>query len=173
MNPLTLRTAMRDVLAAATAAYDTDAAPKVPARRYLMHGTPTWLGEQLVVWSPGLLPAGPFPLPRLRSVKSTVVPAAQLNIEVVRECWPSADGTNVRMTTPGPDQYTDAAEMSALDAATLFSAIAAKVAAGTLCPSLEGLGTADDYALSPMVPLGPLGKRFGWRLPVAVKLAVT
>lgn len=173
MNPLTLRTVMRDVLAAATAAYEAEGAPKVPALRYLMHGTPTWAGEQLVVWSPGLLSSGPFPLPKLRAVRTTIIPGAQLNIEVIRECWPVTEGTNVRQTAPGPDQWTDAAEMAALDASTLFSHIAQQITVGTLCPSLPGLRGADDFALSPMVPLGPLGARFGWRLPLAVKLAVT
>lgn len=174
MTPLSLRTVMRDVLEACRGAYAVDGAPKIPANVYLIHGTPSaWFGEQLIVWSPGLVPSGPFPLPKLRAVKTTVIPAAQINIEVIRECWPTYDTGPAHALQPGPDNYTDAAEQSALDAATIFSHIAQLVTRGTLCPSLPGVGTSEDFALSPMVPLGPIGVRFGWRLPLAVKLAVT
>jgi hypothetical protein len=169
MNPLTVRTVLRDVLQACEDAYLLPNAPALPVRRWISHGQPMWLGEQLCVWSGGLSATRPFPLPRLTAPRSTVVPGTTVMIEVVRECWPQASVTSANKATPDPSSYTSGAEAVALDAATLFAHIAQLTATGVLLPTVGTV--ASDIALQPMVAVGPTGPHVGYRWPILVKLA--
>lgn len=174
MNPTTVRTVVRDILTACIAAYGATNAPTVPANTFSSHGQAGLLpsGDYLCVWSGGLSGTHPFPLSQLGAVKSSVVPSTLITIELMRECWPAGHGSAAVKATPAASEFTDASEQLMLDEATLFSHITRLATAGTLIPSLPTINTAQDIAFSPMVPVGPLGNRVGWRWPMAVKLSV-
>ncbi len=174
MKPDTIQTVLGDILAACVAAYSDPGAPSPPSQHYISHGGPGFLakGDQLIVWSGGISATHPFPLTQLTAVKKVVVPSALISIQVMRDCWPTGNVTNVNATTPSPGEFSAAAEASALDAATIFGYIAQHATIGDLLPSLPTISTAQDIAFTPMVPVGPLGTRIGWRWPFAVKLSV-
>lgn len=174
MNPTTVRTVLRDILAACVAAYGQAGAPTIPAHRGISHGQPGMLakGDQLVVWSGGISATHPFPLTQLSAIKKTIVPSAAVTIQMMKECWPTGDANAVAAFTASSTDYTDAAEEAALHAATIFGHLAQLATTGLLIPSLPTIHTAQDVAFTPMVPVGPLGNRIGWKWPIAIKLSV-
>ncbi len=173
MNATTVRTVVRDILTACTAAFAQPNTPDPPANIFSSHGQAGGIqGEYLCVWSGGLSSTHPFPLAQLGAIKKTVVPSTLITIELMRECWPQAHASAAVKATASPDTFTAASEALMLDAATIFSYIAQHATIGDLIPSLPTIHTAQDIAFSPMVPVGPLGNRAGWRWPMAVKLSV-
>ena len=171
MNPLTVRTVLRDVIQACVDSYTHPDAPTIPHLAFVTHGQPVWIGEQLTVSSGGISSTRPFPLTRTSAVKTSVVPGTTVNIEVVRDCWPQPQVSSVSKQTVHPSRYASAAEAVAMDAATIFAYIAQRAATGILLPSLPS-STAADIALGAMVPIGPIGTKVGYRWPIQVKLAV-
>lgn len=172
MNPNVYALVLTDVLAACVDAYAQDGAPRLPKRAFTCHGQPPVEGEQLVVWSGGLSSTHPFPLAQLRAAKTTVVGSALVNIEVWRTCWPAPSASGVAAALPAPQAFTDATDVLARDAITLFGTLADLAVKGGLCPHLPGVSTASDVALGQMLPLGPQGTLAGWRWPMSVKLSV-
>jgi hypothetical protein len=172
VNPDVLPTILADVLAACAAAYTQEGAPPVPKRQFVTHGQAVASDEQLTVATGWVGPTRPFPLAQQRAVKSSVVGAALINVEVWRTCWPTAGGTNVQTTLPSPTKLQDAGLLLAADATTLFGWISTLAANGGLCPNVPGISTAEDVGLGQMVPLGPSATLAGWRWPITVKLSV-
>jgi hypothetical protein len=174
MDATTIPLVLADIMTACVAAFDPPGAPAAPARRFCSHGQqPIVEGEQLTVTCVGISSVHPFPLQGLRAIRSTVVPSAGITIEIWRTCWPTAQGSAAQRTMPNPTKLNAAALTAAADGSCLYGALARLITAGTLCPSLPLIGTADDFAISPALPLGPQAQVVGWRIPIAVKLTTT
>lgn len=173
MNGATVGTLLTDLLQSCVDAFDeVPNAPAAPVRRLVSFGEPPWYpGDTLGVWCSGLRIVSPFPLTQLRAVQSADVPAADLTILILRDCWPQPNvTTSASSSYPEPADIQAAALTAMADGSTLEAHLSMLAAKGGLFPSVPLLN--GDVALSPMVPVGPQGGHVGWRWPIAVKLAI-
>lgn len=173
MDPTSITTALGDILTACTDAFAQDGTNPAPGLMFVTHGQPITYGvDQLAIWTPGLRTTKPFPLTRLSAIRTSVIPALDITIELWRACWPLPAVSSASKQLPNATAISTATAFLDNDAATLYGHIADLATHGHLFPSLPTIGKADDVQLQTLAPLAPQGALAGWRWPISVKLAI-
>lgn len=173
MKATTVNTLLTDLLATCVDAYNViEGAPAAPSRQFVSFGEPpTYSGDQLAVWHTGYRLVNPFPLSKTSAAFAAVMPAADLMILVLRDCWPTPKvGTPASSSLATSESIQKAALAAGLDGGTLEAHLSDLAVKGGMFPSLpirDG-----DVSMSPMLPVGPQGGHVGYRCTISVKLAI-